>query len=73
MKQHIQATSVKAKALSCEITVSALYFPPHHNLKKEHFETFSEILGSKFIAEGENNSKHTIWGFRLITKDDSSR
>jgi hypothetical protein len=65
--QHIQATSVKVKALPYEITVSAVYCPPRHNLKREHFEPFFETLGPKFIAGGDYNSKHTTWGSRLVT------
>jgi exonuclease III len=48
--KHIQATWVKVKALPYEMTVSALYCPPRRNLKSEHFESFFETLGSKFIA-----------------------
>jgi hypothetical protein len=58
---------VKVKALPYEITVTAVYCPPRHNLKKEHFEPFFETLGTKFVAGGDYNSKHTIWGSRLTT------
>jgi hypothetical protein len=50
-----------------EIIVAAVYCPPRHNLKKEHFETFFKTLGSKFIAGGYYNSKHIQWGSRLTT------
>ena len=50
-----------------EITVAAVYWPPRHNLKKEQFETFFQTLGSKFITDGNYNSKHTLWGSRLTT------
>jgi len=50
-----------------EITIAAVYCPPGHNLKKEHFETFFQTLGPKFIAGGDYNSKHTLWGSRLTT------
>jgi exonuclease III len=61
----IQATSIKVKGLPYEIiTITAVYCPPRHNLKKEHFETFFQTLGPKFIAGGDYNSRHTLWGSR---------
>jgi hypothetical protein len=39
-------------------------------VKKEQFNGFFQNLGPTFIAGGDFNSKHTIWGTRLtITKD----
>ena len=67
-EEAIQATSIKVKGLLHEITVAAVYCPPRHNLKKEQFETFFQTLGSKFIAGGDYNSKHILWGSRLTTK-----
>jgi hypothetical protein len=65
--QRIQATSVKVKALPYEMTVSAVYCPPRQNVKIEHFESFFETLGSRFIAGGDYNCKHTMWGSLLVT------
>jgi hypothetical protein len=40
--------------------------PPKHNLKKCHYEAFfSSTLGSRFMAGGDYNSKHTVWGSRI--------
>ena len=67
-KDYLQATSIGVKTLPCEITVSAIYCPPrHHNVKKEDFMDFLQTLGPKFIAGGDFNSKHTLWGSRLTT------
>jgi hypothetical protein len=49
------------------ITITAVYNPHRHNLKQDHFATFFQTLGPKFIAGGDYNSKHTLWGLRLIT------
>ena len=38
-----------------------------HNLKKEHFETFFQTLGPKFIGGGDYNCKNILWGSRLTT------
>jgi len=67
-EDSIQATSIKVKVFPCEITITAFYCPPRHNLKKEQFETFFQTLGTEFIAEGDYNSKHTLWRSRLTKK-----
>jgi len=56
------------KEFPYEITITAIYCPHRHNLKKEHFETSFQTLGPKFIAGGDYNSKHTLWGSRLTIK-----
>ena len=66
-EDSIQATSVKVKGFPYEITITAVYPPPRHNLKKEYFKTLFQTLGPKFIAGGDYNSKHTIWDSRLTT------
>jgi hypothetical protein len=55
------------KEFPYEITVTAVYCPPRHNVKKEHFGTFFQTLGPKFLAGGDYNSKSTPWGSRLTT------
>jgi hypothetical protein len=66
-EDSIQATSIKVKGFPYEITITAFSCPPRHNLKKEHFDTFFQTLGPKFIAGGNYNSKHSLWGSRLTT------
>jgi hypothetical protein len=66
-EDSIQATSIKVKGFPYEITITAVYCPSRQNLKKEHFETFFQRLGPKFIARGDYKSKHTLWGSRLTT------
>jgi hypothetical protein len=65
-KDSIQATSIKVKGFPYEITITA-HWPPRHNLKKEHFKKFFQTLGPKFIALGDYNNKHTLWGSSLTT------
>jgi exonuclease III len=59
-KDYLQATSVRVKTLSYEITVSAVYCPPRHNVKKEQFNEFFQNPGPKFIARGDYNCKNTL-------------
>jgi exonuclease III len=58
----IQATSVTVSGLIHKITITAVYCPPWHNLKEEHFKAFFQTLGPRFLAGGDFNSKHTLWG-----------
>jgi predicted nucleic acid binding AN1-type Zn finger protein len=64
---EIQATSVRVKGPLRDITIAAVYCPPRHNLKAEHFEAFLQTLGPSFLAGGDFNSKNTLWGSRLTT------
>jgi exonuclease III len=66
-EQSIQVMSIKVQGFPYEITITAVYCPTRHNIKKEHFETFFQTLGPKFIAGDDYNSKHILWGSRLTT------
>jgi exonuclease III len=50
VEAEIQATSVCVKGPLHDITISAVYSPPRHNLKAEHFEAFFQTLGPSFMA-----------------------
>jgi hypothetical protein len=67
VEAEIQATSVRAKGPLRDITTLAVYCPPRHNLKEEHFEAFFQTLGPSFLAGGDFNSKNMLWGSRLTT------
>jgi endonuclease/exonuclease/phosphatase (EEP) superfamily protein YafD len=49
------------------ITITAVYLPPKHTVRKEQLEEFYATLGTRFIAGGDYNAKHTNWGSRIIT------
>jgi hypothetical protein len=38
-----------------------------YNLKKDRYELFFNTLGPRFLAGGDYNSKHTVWGSRITT------
>lgn len=66
--QHsLQATIIKVYMRTYDLAVAAVYCPPRYNLKKENFKDFFETLGNKFIAGGDYNSKHILYGSRLTT------
>ena len=57
----IQATSVRVSGLFHKITTAAVYCPPRHNLKEEHFAAFFQTLDPRFLAGGDfNNKAHTL-------------
>lgn len=66
-EDYLQATSINVQTFPYDVTISAVYCPPRHNLKKCDFETFFKTLGSRFIAAGDFNSKNVLWGSRLTT------
>jgi hypothetical protein len=62
---HIQATTIRLEDRSGLITLSAVYCPPKHKITQQMFENYFASLGSKFIAGGDWNAKHTFWGSRI--------
>jgi hypothetical protein len=49
-------------------TISAIvYLSPNFTVKQEHLEEFYNTLRQQFIAGGDYNAKHTVWGSRLTT------
>lgn len=66
-QDYLQATSISVEDKLGNITISAIYCPPKHNNKREHYQQFFNTLGGKFIAGGDFNAKHQQWGSRLAT------
>ena len=66
-KPEIQATIIQVQASHRNIIIASTYCPPRYNLKVTHFDSFFQSLGSCFIIGGDFNSKHSLWGSRLIT------
>jgi len=65
--EHIQATSIVLKDHLGELTITAVYSPPKHNIKTIDYEKFFQTLGHRFIAGGDYNAKNTYWGARTTT------
>ena len=66
-KPELQATIIQVQGPHRNIKIASTYCPPRHNLKVTHFDSFFQTLGSCFIVGSDFNSKHTLWGSRLIT------
>jgi exonuclease III len=69
-EEHTQETSIVLEDQMGEITVTAVYSPPKHNIHVEtiEYEHFFQILGHRFLAGGDYNAKNTYWGARTKPK-----
>jgi len=64
---ELQATIINVQGSHRSITLASTYCPPKYNLKAPFFEKYFLSLGTCFIAGGDFNSKHSLWGSRLVT------
>lgn len=64
---HIQSTGISIKASAGMITIAAVYCPPRHAITADQFTHFFTLLGKCFLAGGDYNAKHTVWGSRLVS------
>lgn len=64
---HIQAASIVVEDWTGPLTVSSLYCPPRHNITEQYFLDYYTTLGPRFIAGGDYNAKHHLWGSRVIS------
>lgn len=66
-EKYLQATNITVEEWYGKCVFSAIYCPPRYVIDEEHFTAFFTTLGTKFLAGGDYNAKHTQWGSRLIT------
>ena len=66
-KEYLQATTVTVQTSSNYFQLSAVYVPPWHKITSQMWEEYFQHLGDKYIAAGDYNSKHTLWGSRNTT------
>jgi hypothetical protein len=64
---HIQATNINIEDWDGNLTISAIYCPPHHKIKKEQYNAFINTLGHRFLVGDDFNAKHQYWGSHLIS------
>lgn len=64
---HLQANSVVLEHHLGALTISAIYCLPKHRNKKYHYIGFFNTLSKRFIAGGDYNAKHPLWGSRVET------
>ena len=63
---HIQSTSIRVQDQYGTLSISAIYCPPRHAIKKQQYEHFFDSLGSRFLVGGDFNAKHSLWGSRTF-------
>ena len=61
---YLQSTPI---CILDNLTVAAIYCPPKFALTEQQFTNFFKTLGTTFLAAGDFNCKHTLWGSRLIS------
>lgn len=66
-KEYIHSISITITETTGSLTVSSIYCPPKYSITEQQFTIFLQSLGSRFIAAGDYNAKHTHWGSRLVT------
>lgn len=44
--------------LPYELTIAAVYCPPHYDINKNEFEEYFQTLGNKCISSGDHSGKH---------------
>lgn len=63
----LQAAAVTVYSLNFQLTVASIYCPPRFRIDSHSFTNFFNGLGTHFLAGGDFNSKHPLWGSRLTT------
>lgn len=64
-QNDIQASSVVIEDWMGSLTISSVYCPPRFNISDRRFSEFFRSLGPRFLAGGDYNAKHVMWGSRL--------
>jgi exonuclease III len=63
--EEFQVTAINLNTTSGVLTVTAIYSPPRHNLKRRDYLNLLQHFSDNFIIGGDFNSKNTYWGSRL--------
>ncbi|KAL4104848.1 hypothetical protein QTP88_020124 [Uroleucon formosanum] len=61
-KPSIRATNISIKINNAPLTISSVYSPPCNSIRQEDYVNFFNSLGNSFIAGGDFNAKHPMWG-----------
>ena len=64
---HIQSKSITTKMSFGFITFATIYSPPRHFINMDQYRNHFQSLGNCFIAGGDYNAKHTVWGSRIVS------
>lgn len=65
-EDSVQMVSVNIQLINKgDFKISAVYYPPKFNLKKEDYAKLFHALKHHFIVGGDFNAKNTFWGSRL--------
>jgi hypothetical protein len=62
----LQATNITLVLNNIPLNISSVYCPPNQKINTNIFTQFFNSLGNNFLAGGDFNYKHPLWGSRLI-------
>lgn len=60
---YMQATIISITIKNIPIKIASVYCP-RYKIETDEFNRFFQLLGHSFIAGGDLNSKHFLWGSR---------
>lgn len=63
----LQATCIALQINGIRTTVAAIYSPPRHAISHSEYSELFSHLGQHWIAGGDWNAKHAMWGSRLTS------
>ena len=66
-KEYLQTTTVTVQTSSNYFQLPAVCVPPRNKITSQMWEEYFQHLGDKYMAAGDCNSKHTLWGSRNTT------
>lgn len=61
----MQVTAVCIDLRCYSLNILAVYCPPRHRVTQQKFNNLFSKAGPRFLAGGDFNAKHPIWGSRL--------
>jgi hypothetical protein len=62
---HIQSCGISLILNNIPINIYAVYCPPPHAISINQLNDIFDVIGNKFIIEGDINAKNTQWGCRV--------
>lgn len=67
-KPTIQAAILSVRLhVGTDVRVGAIYSPPRHTVLRSEYDRLFAVMCPKWIAGGDFNAKHPLWGSRLTT------
>jgi len=63
----IQLSLISTYLFGAEVKIGTIYCSPSYLIQKSDFTEVFEVCGERWLIGGDLNSKHRMWGSRLIS------